>query len=60
MVFMHNMDEKEPGSKGRLKGGVVIILSPTAVIAWREAGTKLRITMLLESSFAGRFIGFNL
>ena len=35
MVFMHNIGEKDPGSKGRVKGGFVIILLPTAVIAWR-------------------------
>ena len=34
MVFMYNMNEKEPGSKGRVKGGVAIILSPVAVDAW--------------------------
>ena len=51
------MGEKDPGSKGRVEGGVVIILSPTAVIAWRESGSKPPITALLEFSFAGRFIG---
>ena len=47
MVFMHNMGDKEPVSKGRVKLGVAIILSPTAVIAYREAGYKPPITTLL-------------
>ena len=60
MVFMHNMGEKEPGSKGRVKGCVAIILSLKVVIAWGEAGSKPLITTLLKSSFAGRFFGVKL
>ena len=60
MVFMHNMNEKEPGSKGRVKRGVAIILSPVAVDAWREAGSKPPITTLMVSPFSGRFIGVKL
>ena len=60
MVVMQNINEKEPGSKGRVKGGVAIILSPVAVDAWREAGSKPPITTLMESPFSGRFIGVKL
>ena len=60
MVFMHNMGEKDPSSKGRVKGGVAIIMLTTSMIAWRAAGSKPLITTLLESSFAGRFIGVKL
>ena len=56
MVFMHNMNEKEPDSKGRVKRGVAIILSPVVVDACQEAGSKPPITTLMESPFAGRFI----
>ena len=54
------MGEKEQGFKGSMKGGVAIIMLPTSVIAWREAGSKPTITTLLESSFERRFIGVNL
>ena len=35
-------------------------MSPVAVDAWREAGSKPPITTLMESPFAGRFIGVKL
>ena len=38
MVLRHNQEERAIGSKGRIMGGVAIILSPTAVEAWRAAG----------------------
>ena len=56
MVIIYNMGEKDPGSKGMVEVGVSIILSPTAVISWREAWSKTTITTLLGSSFAGSFI----
>ena len=60
MVFMHNICNKETGSKVRVKRGVAIILLPTAVIALREAGSQPPITLPLESPFSGRIIGVNL
>ena len=60
MVIRQNREERTIGTKGRIPGGVAIILSPTAVEAWREAGSKPPITTLLDSSFVGRFIGVKL
>ena len=37
MVFRHNREERVIGSKGKIPGGVAIILSPTAVKVWRAA-----------------------
>ena len=60
MVLRHNHEESTIGTKGRIPGGVSIILSPTAVEAWRAAGSKPPITTPLGSSFVGRFIGVKL
>ena len=60
MVLQHNREERTIVTKGRITGGVAIILSPTAVEAWRAAGSKPPITTPLDSSFIGRFIGVKL
>ena len=44
MVFQHNQEERIIGTKGRILGGVAIILSPTACEAWIAAGSKPPIT----------------
>ena len=56
MVLQHNQEERTIGTKGRIPGGVAIILSPTEVEVWRAAGSKPPITTPLDSSFVGRFI----
>ena len=56
MVLRHNREERTIGSKGRIPGGVAIILSPTAVKAWRVAGSKPPITTPMDSPFVSRFI----
>ena len=38
MIFRHNREEREVGTRGRVPGGVAIILSPKAVTAWISAG----------------------
>ena len=38
MVFRQKREEREVGTRGRVPGGVAIILSPEAVTAWRPAG----------------------
>ena len=60
MVLRHNRDEREIGTKGRIPGGVSIILSPTEVEAWRAAGSKPPITTPMDSPSVGRFIGVKL
>ena len=60
MVIRHNQEERTIGSKGRILGGVAIILSPTACEAWRAAGLKPPITTPMDSPFVGRFIGVKL
>ena len=60
MIFRHNREEREIGTRGRVPGGEFIILSPTAVTAWRSAGAKPPITTHLQSKFAGRFLGLKL
>ena len=60
MVLRHNREESTVGTKGRIPGGVAIILSPTAVEAWRAAGSNPSIRTPLDSSFVGRFIGVEL
>ena len=60
MVLRHNREERAMGSKGRIPGGVAIILSPTAVEVWRAAGSKPPITTPMDSPFVGRFIGVKL
>ena len=56
MIFRHNREEREVGTRGIVPGGLSIILSPTAVTAWRSAGAKPLITTHLQSNFAGRFL----
>ena len=60
MVLRHNRDETAIGSKGRIPGGVTIIISPTAVEAWRAAGSKPPITTPMEPPFVGIFVGVKL
>ena len=60
IVLQHNQEERTIGTKGRIPGGVAIILYPTAVEAWRVAVSKPPITTPLDSSFVGRFIGVKL
>ena len=38
MIFRHNKEEREVGTRGIVTGGVAIILSPTAVTACRATG----------------------
>ena len=60
MIFRHNREEIEVGTRRRVPGAVAIILSPTAVTAWRSAGEKPPITTHLQSKFAGKFLGLKL
>ena len=60
MIFRHNREEREVGTRGRVPGGVAIILSPTSVTAWRAAGAKPPITTHLQSKLVGRFLGLKL
>ena len=56
-VFHHNYDEKK--KKGRVTGGVAIILSPRGVEAWKDAGSLPPIHVESED-FCGRFIGLTI
>ena len=56
MVLRHNQDERAIGTKGRIPGGVAIILSPPAAEAWIATGSKPQITTQMDSPFIGRFI----
>ena len=60
MFLQHNQDERAIRSKGRITSGVAIILSPTAVEAWRAAGSKPQILTPMDSPFVGRFVGMKL
>ena len=60
IIFSHNREEREVGTRGRVPGGVDIILSPEAVTAWRAAGAKPPIATPLQSKFVGRFLGLKL
>jgi len=60
LMFSHNRENRTVGSKGRIPGGVAIILSLSAVIAWKTAGSKPPLTTPLTSKFVGRFIGVKL
>ena len=60
MIFRHNREEREVGTRGRVSVGVAIILSPTAVTAWRAAGAKPPIKTHLQSKFGGIFLGLKL
>ena len=53
MVFRHNREEREILSKGRIPGGVAIILAPSAVEAWNKTGSKAPITTPHDSLFVG-------
>ena len=44
MVFRHNREEREVGTRGKVPGGVAIILSPATVTAWISVGAKPPIT----------------
>ena len=37
MMFRHNREEREIGSKGRIPGGVAIILALAALESWKKA-----------------------
>ena len=56
MVFCHKREEREVGTRGRVSGGVAIILSPTSVTTWRSAGAKPPITTPLQIKCVGRFL----
>ena len=60
MVLRHNRDKRAIGTKGRIPGGVAIIISPTSVDAWRAEGLEPPIKTPLDSPFVGRFIGAKL
>ena len=60
MIFCHNREEREVGTRGRVPGEVDIILSPTVVTACRAAGAKPPITTPLQSKFVGRLVGLKL
>ena len=60
MIFCHNREERDIGTRGRVPGGVAIIISPTSVTAWRATGAKPPITTHLQSKFVGRFLGLKL
>ena len=60
MIFRHSGEEREVGTRGRFPGGVSIILSPSAITAWRAVGSKPPITTPLESKFVGIFLGLKL
>ena len=60
MIFRHNREEREVGTRGIVTGGVAIILSPASVTAWRAAGAKPPIKTPLKSKFMGRFLGLKL
>ena len=60
MIFLHNICEREEGTKGRNPRGVAIILAPTAVRAWKEAGLNPPITAPLDSKFVGKFVGIKM
>ena len=38
MIFLHNRVKRVQGTIGRNPGGVAIILAPSVVVAWKEAG----------------------
>ena len=44
MVFWHNQEGMFKDSNGRIPVGLSIMLSPAAVRAWKEAGSKYLIT----------------
>ena len=56
MVFRHNQEERVIGPKGKIQGGLAIILSPKAVKSWRAARSKPPITTPMDSPFIVRFI----
>ena len=60
MVFRHNREEREVGTRGKVPGGVAIILSPATVTAWISVGAKPPITTPLQSKFVRRFLGLKL
>ena len=56
MIFLHKRCEREEGTKGRKYGYVAIILDPTTVVAWEEAGSNPPINTPFDSKFVGRFV----
>ena len=60
MIFLHNRFEREEGNKGSNPGGVAIILSPTAVMDWKEDGSNPPITTHFYSKFVGIFVGIKM
>ena len=60
MIFLHNREEREVGTRGRFTGGVAVIISPTPVTTWRAVGAKPLIITPLQSKFVGRFLGLKL
>ena len=60
MIFLHNRCEREETTKVRNPGGLDIILSPTAVVAWKEAGSNPPITTHIDSKYVGIFVGIKM
>ena len=60
MVFLYNICEREEGTIERNSGGIAIILAPTALVAWKEAGPNSPITKPFDSKLVGRFAGIKM
>ena len=60
MIFLHNRCEREETTKVRNPGGLDIILSPTAVVSWKEAGSNPPITTHIDSKYVGIFVGIKI
>ena len=56
----HNREKRSVGSKGKIPGEVAIMLSPSAVMVWKTAGSKTPIITPHTSKFVGRFVGIKL
>ena len=60
MIFPHYRCDREEGTKEGNFEGVAIILSPTAVVAWKEAGLNPPITTPFDSKFVGGSVGMKI
>ena len=60
MIFLHNRVKRVEGTRGSNPGVIAIILAPSAVVSWKEAGSNPPTTTLLTSKFVGRFVGIKI
>ena len=60
IVFLHNRVKRVEGTIVKNPEGIAIILSPSSMVACKEAGSSPPSTTSLTSTFVGVFVGIRM